>query len=237
MAKIQGLYYTLPIISGLLGLLTFASPSLAETKQLLRTLTVTGKGVESIATTVTKVELGVEIQGKTANMVQQEAAKRSDAVVKLLRSRNVQKLETTGIRLNPIYNYQNNQQKITGYSATNSVSFRIATDQAGNIMDEAVNVGATKIDSVSFIASDAAISSAQQKALQLATLNAKKQADAVLSALNLSPKEVVNIQINSANPPTPIYADAMVAKSAIANTPVVGGDQQVEAAVTLQISY
>ncbi|MCZ0905245.1 SIMPL domain-containing protein, partial [Microcoleus sp. HI-ES] len=88
----------------------------------IRTLTVTGRGVEAIPTTQTQVRLGVEVQGKTAAEVQQEAARRSSAVVELLRSRQVEKLETAGITLNPIYSYENNQQRLTGYTATNTVS-------------------------------------------------------------------------------------------------------------------
>jgi uncharacterized protein YggE len=222
-----------------LGLLTLtANPVLAQEK-LLRTLTVSGRGVETIPTTLTQVRLGVEVQGKTAQEVQQEVARRSSAVVALLRSRNVEKLETTGISLNPIYSYNNNVQRLTGYSATNTVSFRLNTEQAGTLLDDAVKAGATRIDGVSFVAADAAISQAQQQALREATQDAQQQANTVLSALNFTPKEVVSIQVNSAEPPQPpqpLYRrEAALADSA--TTPVVGGEQQVEASVTLQISY
>ena len=60
-------------------------------ERLLRTLTVSGSGVERIATTMSQIQLGVEIQGKTAQEVQEELARRSSAVVELLRSRNVEK--------------------------------------------------------------------------------------------------------------------------------------------------
>ncbi len=207
----------------------------------VRTLTVTGRGVKSIPTTITQVRLGVEVQAKTAQEAQQEAAKRSTAVITLLKSRNVEKLETTGINLNPIYSYENNTQKLTGYSATNTVSFRIPTGNAGNLLDEAVKAGATRIDGVSFIASDSAISTAQQQALKEATQDAQKQADAVLSALNLRAGEVIGIQINGAYAPPPVpvpmpkFADARAEMTA--STPIEGGEQQVEASVTLQIRY
>jgi uncharacterized protein YggE len=226
----------LPLV--LLMCLSFTSPVLAQEK-MLRTLTVSGRGVESIPTTLSQVRLGVEIQGKTAQEVQQEAARRSSSVVALLRARNVEKLETTGISLNPIYSYNNNVQRLTGYTATNTVSFRVSTDRAGNIIDEAVKAGASRIDGVSFIASDEAISNAQQQALKEATEDAQKQANTVLNTLGLKPKEVVSIQINSASaPPPPMLQSRMAALEAKdASTPVVGGEQQVEASVTLQISY
>ncbi|MEH2448844.1 MAG: SIMPL domain-containing protein [Nostoc sp.] len=219
---------------------TFVLPALAQEKdKLWRTLSVTGRGVETTPATLAQVSLGVEIQGKTAQEVQQEAARRSSAVVAFLKSQNVEKLQTTGIQLNPVYSYTNNVQRITGYAATNTVSFRIPTEKAGTLLDDAVKAGATQINGISFVANDQAIAAAQKQALKEATQDAQQQADAVFSALGLKPKEVVSVQVNNASapPPPPMYLRAEAAKVADASTPVVGGEQQVEASVTLQISY
>ncbi|MBD2439199.1 SIMPL domain-containing protein [Nostoc sp. FACHB-110] len=222
----------------LLLFMTLVLPASAQEKEKLwRTLTVSGRGTESIATTLSLVNLGVEIQGKTAEEVQQEAAKRSSAVVALLKSRNVEKLETTGIRLNPVYSYTNNVQRITGYAASNTVSFRIPTEKAGTLLDDAVKAGATQINGVGFIASDDAIAAARQVALKEATQDAQQQADAVFAALGLKPKEIVTIQVNNASaPPPPVLLQAAKVAEDV-STPVVGGEQEVEASVTLQISY
>ncbi len=208
-------------------------------ERLLRTLTVSGSGVERIATTMSQVQLGVEIQGKTAQEVQEELARRSSAVVELLRSRNVEKLQTTGIQLNPVYSYEDNVQRLKGYSGTNTVSFRVANERAGSILDDAVKAGATRIDGVSFTASETAIATAQKQALREATQDAQEQADAVLSVLNLSRKDIVNIQINGATPPPPMLVRLQknIAANEIDQTPVIGGEQEVQASVTLQISY
>jgi uncharacterized protein YggE len=229
----QALFFALGLLS-----LTLTNPAFAQEK-LMRTITVTGRGVESISTTKAQVQLGVEVQGKTATNAQQEVAQRSSAVVELLRSRNnVEKLQTTGIRLNPIYSYENNIQQLTGYAASNTVSFRIPTEQAGTILDDAVKVGATKIDSVSFTAADEAIAAAQKQALRQATQDAQQQADAVLSSLNLTRKDIVNIQINGSTPPPPMpFLERAALASKAADTPVIGGEQEVQASVTLQISY
>ncbi len=208
-------------------------------ERLLRTLSVSGSGVERIATTMSQIQLGVEIQGKTAQEVQEELARRSSAVVELLRSRNVEKLQTTGIQLNPIYSYEDNVQRLNGYSGTNTVSFRVANERAGSILDDAVKAGATRIDGVSFTASEIAISDAQKQALREATQDAQQQADAVLSVLNLSRKDIVNIQINGATPPPPMLVrlEKNIAGGNFAQTPVIGGEQEIQASVTLQISY
>ncbi len=204
-----------------------------------RVLTVTGQGEERIATTLAQVSLGVEAQGTTAEQVQQDIARRSSAVVELLRSRNVQNLETTGINLSPNYSYEGGRQRLEGYRGSNIVSFRVPTERSGPILDEAVRAGASRIDSVTFIATDSAIATAQQAALRKATQDAQTQANTVLSALNLTAGSVVGIQINGASqpPPIPMPRAALRSEVADATTPVMGGEQTVQGSVTLQISY
>lgn len=234
----KNLWKILPI--ALLVSVASIQPGWAEEKEILRTLTVTGRGEETIPTTLSKVSLGVQVEGKTANSVQQEAARKSNAVVALLKSRNVEKLETTGIRLNPRYSYKDNVRKIEGYEATNIVSFRVPTEQAGKLLDEAIKAGATRINSVSFVATEERINQAQQQALKEATQDAQKQADAVLSSLGLRSKEIIQIKVNNASMPEPVRYRRSVPASPMAEaapTPVVGGEQEVGASVTLRISY
>lgn len=214
-------------------------PSIAAAQeQMLRVLTVSGQGVEKIATTLTNVQLGVEIQGKTATEVQKEVAQRSEQVVNYLRSQNVTNLQTTGINLQPNYDYTDNQRRLLGYSGTNTVSFQVSIEQAGKIMDESVNQGATRIDYVNFTATEDAIANAQKQALRKATVDAQQQAEAVLSSLNLTSKEIVSISINGANAaPIPMPIVKTMAVNDAASSPVIGGEQSVNAIVTLQIKY
>jgi uncharacterized protein YggE len=203
-------------------------PSYANEREL-RTITVTGEGIENIATSQAVVRLGVEVQGKEAGKVQRETANRSDAVVKFLRSRQVEKLETTGISL---------QRRLIGYIGANLISFQIDIAQAGILIDEAVKVGATRIDGVSFTAGESAIAAAQRTALIKATEQAREQATIVLQALGLVAKETVSIQVGNTGNPVPIARSEAVFRSAdAASSLVIGGEQTLRAAVTLEISY
>ncbi|MCX5963838.1 MAG: SIMPL domain-containing protein [Cyanobacteria bacterium] len=211
--------------------------------RMLRTLTVSGRGTESIQTTIAQVRLGVEAQGKTAGEVQAAIAKRSNAVVTFLKSRNVEKLETTGINLNPVYSYENNKQVLTGYSGSNMVVFRTNNNAAGEIVDQSVRSGASRIDGISFIATDEAIAAAQKIALRRATQEAQAQANAVLNVLNFTQKDIISIQVNNAVPrlrPMEMNDSMLQARSSkiMADpTPVLGGEQTIEASVTLEITY
>jgi hypothetical protein len=227
---------TLTISSMVLNF-SLIQPALAE-ETILQTLTVTGKGMEMIPTTLTQVQLGVEIQGKNASELQQQVASKSIAVVNLLRSRQVEKLQTSGISLQPSYDYSNNERKFLGYIATNIVSFQIPTDKIGNLLDEAVKAGATRIDNLSFTAASEAIATAQKQALRKATLDAQQQAEAVLKTLNLTAKETISIKIDEANLPQPQLIRSEQGNLKLGDsTPVIGSEQTVQAAVTLQISY
>lgn len=230
------------LLTASLVLLVGITPGNSQERKPIRTITASGRGIVTIPTTLSQVRLAIEVSGKTPNSAQQEAAKRSTQVINYLKTQQVDKLQTTGINLNPTYTYQNGSNpKINGYVATNSISFRVTNDRAGAILDAAVSNGATRIDGVNFIASEQAISNAQLQALKQATQDAQRQADAVLETLNLKRKEVINIQINSASTPAPIPLAqdraVLAAKSAVETTPIVGGEQQVEAAVTLDIGY
>lgn len=229
------------LLAPVTGCTLLSQSAIAQSMQLMpeRTLSVIGEGVRAIPTTLTQVSLGVTVDAKTAEAAQQQAAEQSTAVIEWVRSQNVEKLETTGISLSPQYDYTDNRQVLRGYQATNTISFRAPTESAGAIIDEAVSVGATRIDGVSFVAEDEAIAVARQQALEAAVEDAQAQADTVLAALNLSRQEVVNIFIGSlsAPPPSPIIAEARSALANDASTPIVGQEQEITAQVTLYIRY
>ncbi len=215
-------------------------PSAMAQEQVMRTLTVTGQGTVRIPTTLTNVNLGVEIQGKTATEVQNNVAQRTSSLVDFLRSRPIERLQTTGIRLQPNYKYDNNQRRLIGYTGTNTISFRVKTEEVGSLLDDAVKAGATRIDRISFTAEETAISDAQKEALKLATVDAERQAEAVLSSLNFQSQEIINISINGANAPQPqiMRSPEIVMNSTAADsTPVIGGEQTIKAMVSLQIRY
>ncbi len=213
-------------------------PTMAQETNL-RTLTVTGQGQQAVQTTKTQVSLGVDLEGTDAATVQRQVAERTSAVVELLRSRRVEKLQTTGIQLSPSYRCANGSAELVGYTGSNTVSFQMPTAAVGTLLDDAVKAGANQIRGISFIADDAALEAARQEALKRAVADAQAQAAAVLGALNLRSQEVLSIQINGAAPPQPIPMARQVAATPAADmaTPVMGGEQTVEARVTLQFRY
>ena len=227
-------------ISSLFGFSSI-NPAIGE-PELLRTLTVTGQGIKRIPNSLAQVRTGVEVTGKTPAEVQQEVAKRTSAVVNLLRSKNVKQLQTTGVRLNPNYERSSepsSQRVLTGYTATNTVSFDISVEKVSTLLDEIVKAGASRVDGISFTATPKAISTAKKEALQKASIDAREKADVVLNTLDLSSEEIVNIEVDGASIHSPDYSALEYSRgtNATASENIVSGNQTVKASVTLQISY
>lgn len=241
---------TLPRLLATLCLLSLVGCQAAQSQSRVepnvpfqsQTLVVSGRGMVDIPKTNARVSLGVQVQGETSGLVQEELVKRSQAVVNLLKARqDVTKLETTSITLNPRYSPKDGNQ-IIGYSASNLVRFQIPPEKIGRLLDEAIKTGATRIDGVTLVASDEAIAAAQKQAIDAASKDARSQADVALGALQLKQQEIVSIQINGARPPMPVaieMTDLMqrAASMNLASTPVVAGEQRIETFVTLQVRY
>lgn len=219
------------------------SPSLAQVvpqsraQAMSQTLSATGRGEVSVPATLARVDLGVEVRAASVEAARAEAARRSQAVVDLLESRQVDRLTTTGLRLNPIYRDRDGRPEVVEFVAVNTVSFEVPVEDAGAVVDGAIAAGATRVDGIGFSASDAAIAEARQEALKLAVQDAQQQAEAVLDALNLTQRGIASIQINDASFPQPRPLAAMEGVRSDAATPVRGGEQTIAATVTLQIQY
>jgi uncharacterized protein len=132
--------------------------------------------------------------------VQEKVATQSTSVVNYLKSKSVDRLQTSSINLSPNYRYDNGKQTLIGYIASNSVTFRVPASKMSEILDGGVKAGATRVDSLSFTATDDELKQAQQMALKKATQDAQAQADSVLSALSFTRKEIVGIQISPSSP-------------------------------------
>ena len=205
-------------------------------------LEVTGQGKVSVPTTLTEVQLGIQVQGKTSTEVQEETAQRSAAVVDVLQKLGAQQLQTTSIQLNPVYKYdKDGNQTLTGFKGLNTLQFELPTDKAGAAIDTAIQAGANLIQDISFTASDEALEQARLQVLSEAAKDAQAQAGAVFSTLQLTPGKIIDIDINSANNPSPsplefnLAADKAFATGA--RTPLIGGPLTIEASVSLDIAY
>ncbi|BBC23858.1 SIMPL domain-containing protein [Pseudanabaena sp. ABRG5-3] len=203
-----------------------------------RVITVTGRGERSVKTTKARIQLGVTAEGKTAIAVQEEIGRQANSIVSRLQQLGVEKLQTTSIQLNPKYVYENNRQRQDGFTGQTSVSFVVDIDKAGSTLDAAVNSGANQIEQITFIATDAELNAAKQLALQDAVKDAQTQSNTVLSALGFTAKTIKTINVGESAIAYPVPQPRLSAFAKDANSvPILGGEQKVDASVTLQITY
>ena len=147
-------------------------------------------------------------------------------------------LQTSGLSLQPVYDYRNNSNppKLIGYTLSNGVSVTVRDlDKIGDAIDDGLAAGATTLDGVTFRVDDPA--KAQEQARKQAMTQAKAIADTLSSGAGVSITGVASISETSGPMPYPIYYDSARAGALAADaaTPVNVGTNEVT--VTVSVVY
>lgn len=211
------------------------TPTQTDTSNILE---VTGTGVVSVDTDTAQIQLGIEVEGATAAEVQQEVAQSSSAVVEQLNQLEVEELQTVSINLQPIREFDDlGNSTVVGFTGRNLLQFEVSTEQAGETIDAAIQAGANVIENIDFIASESELNQARLDAIKLAAQDAQNLAIPLFDTLDLTPLEIVDIDIIGLNSPSPISSPQFEFADFDASTPIIGGSQEVIAEVALDINY
>ncbi len=139
----------------------FATDSSTPTTILVadkdKTITVTGTGYVYADPDIAKITIGVTTDSDTSTSAMSQNAAQMSAVTSAVKSAGIlaKDMQTSGVSINPVYNYNSVKPKITGYTATNSITVTVRdTSKLGPVIDAAYNAGANQINSVSFTLSD-----------------------------------------------------------------------------------
>ncbi len=211
----------------------------------LPVLTVTGVGVMEVDPDEVRIVLSVVTEGGEDDSLKSLTRDNSQRVNRLLDRMSQlgltdSELETGRFSVQPRYTYpqRGGAPKIVGYSVENQV--RIETTKlelAGTIIEEAVNAGANRVQSVSFGLSDER--TARAETIAKATANARADAEALAAAAGV--KLVRKLRIDLDQPqmsaPQPVMrmetARAMVAEDTAAPPPLKPGSVNLRASVTI----
>ena len=118
--------------------------------------------------------------------------------------------------------------KVTGYTASGSVSVETSVNRAGAIVDVASGAGATNVSGPNLTVADT--DAYEAEALHRALADAKRKAAAVADAAGGSVGAVVKVVEGGAAGPYPMAFDSASAK---AETPVEPGTVDTTAALTV----
>lgn len=198
-----------------------------------QTMILSGHGQVIAEPDTAVIRLGVQTTGTDLKEVQSRNAQISQAVLDALRQMGIEDIKTVQYSVEKLYDYENGVQVDRGYSVRNIVEIRTtAIDQTGEIIDTAVNAGANIVEFISFEVSDR--QRYYQEALNLAVNDAIDKSRSIAYHLDL-PSEPIPVKIieNSTGPVTP----APFQRELAAATPIVPGNIEIEAMVTVEFIY
>jgi uncharacterized protein YggE len=155
-------------------------------------------------------------------------AKAMAKVIQALKDAGIAKkdLQTEFVSVNPRYDGEG--QKITGYSASNSVSALVrGLSDVGDVIDAAVAAGANNVSGPSLARDDQ--DKLYRDALEKAVADAREKAAALARAAGVSLGEVRSLAESPESPGPIVYGAAMRAMDA--GTPIEPGTAEITATV------
>jgi uncharacterized protein YggE len=221
-----------------LVLMCLAAPVLAQERKPDLPMVVTqGEAIVKRAPDQAFVDLAVETRAQSPRLASEANAKTMATVQTKLQSLGLaaDAIRTRGYQLNPEYDYVNGKQVPRGYAVTNSVEVRVdRLEQLPEVIDTAVAAGATNAGSIRFELRDR--KAAEREALKNAVADARARADAAATGAGLAVGRVISIQEAGSGPvppPMPMMAASRAEMKAAVPTPVVAGEIEIRATVTL----
>lgn len=203
-------------------------------------LSVQGAGQAKLAPDQAGLSLSVITDGRSAQEVQSENARKMQAVTEAVKALGVEEryIRTSNISMQPQYEYKNGERKLKGYTAANTLRVEVKDlAKLGRIIDRALNAGANKVDSLEFGLQ--APERLEQMALKNAVADARSKAEVIAGALG---KRIVGLrQVSEENSgymtrsySMPLLAAAKADNEMAVETPVSPGELELSATVHIE---
>ena len=141
-------------------------------------------------------------------------------------------VETAAFSLRPEYDQGRDGREFLGYRASHTLTVTVAPDRADTVVDTAVGVGATRVDSVRFGLTDDTRESLRVEALELATADARADADTVAGAAGLTIENVRSLTVGGNSGPPVVFERGDAGGGASAATEFRPGELTVTATVS-----
>ncbi|WDI30519.1 SIMPL domain-containing protein [Hyphococcus flavus] len=208
----------------------------AEDGAMQRTITVNGQGRAAAAPDMAVISIGVQSEAKTAAEALRKNSTDMSATITKLKELGVadRDIQTSGLSINPRYNYDKNrsQPEVIGFTASNSVTVKLRDlDNAGAVIDQAVQSGANSLGGVSFSFSNP--KPLQEDARRDAVADAKAKAELLTDAAGVRLGALITIQDGYVSSPQPRPYAARMEMAADSAVPMEAGESEVNATVTL----
>lgn len=196
-----------------------------------------GEGVVRRAPDRAFTTVTAESRARQPKLAQQANATAMTAVLERLKALGFagDAVRTVSFGVEPEYDWSARKQVLTGYVARNVVEVRIDDlSRVGEVVDAAVESGATQVSNVRFTLKDMA--SVEREALSLASADALARARALADGVARTVDRVVRLDEVGEAAPGPVMmrmGAQMAAAEAAPATPVAAGEIEVRSRVTL----
>lgn len=210
--------------------------SAQEDGAITRTITVTGQGEASAAPDLAVMSIGVQTEGNTAAAALRQNSAQMSATIKKLKDLGVadKDIQTSGLSINPRYDYEKNRSnpRVIGFTASNRLTVKLRDlDEAGGVIDQAVQSGANTLGGISFTFSDP--KPLYEKARKDAVARARAQAELLTEAAGVDLGQVLTIQDGYVSAPSPQPVRARMSMAEDSSVPIQAGESSITASVTI----
>ena len=201
---------------------------------------VSADGSVEVEPDATEITLAVEARNDDPSTAREAVAENLSSVREALKGIGIEddSFHSAGYTLREARPYERQEGNVPDHYARHTLRVTVnGTDSAGEIIDAAVEGGATTVSDVSFTVSDERRSELKNDALKAAMGNARSQADAVAGAGGISVSGVRSISTASTDVSPVSYDRAAVEQAAAggASTSVDPGPVEIDA--TVEVVY
>jgi len=204
--------------------------------------TISSNGISTMKSMpdLTTVYIRIDTSASTADESKDQNSKISEAVmVSLLKIVENKDIETQQFNIYPEYDWSEGKQKLLGYKTTNSLKVKL-TDftKIGDVIDAAIDSGASGIDSINFEISDDKKSELKKQVLEKASQDAREKAESVAKGLNAKLGKLVSVSAADYDyRPYSIYTMEAGGVSAAKEAATNVNPQELEVSANVQVTF
>ena len=190
------------------------------------TITLMGRGSIEQAPDVAMINVGVQVEAKTAAEAMAQQATNMNGVFAAVKAAGIadRDMQTGNMSLNPVYEYPNNARpRLTGYQASNSITIKVRKlDTLGKTLDAVVKGGGNTINGISFSVDQP--DKFQNEARVEAIKDAAAKAELYAQAVGYKVKRIVTISEQEFYPQPPMPVMMRMQDMAAEATPIAAGE-------------
>jgi len=190
------------------------------------TITLMGRGAVEKAPDMAMINVGVQVEAKTAADAMAQQASQMNGVFAAVKASGIAErdMQTGSMSLNPVYEYLNNARpRLTGYQASNAITIKVRKlDTLGKTLDAVVKGGGNTINGISFSVDQP--EKFQNEARVEAIRDAAAKAELYAQAVGYKVKRIVTISEQEYYPQPPMPVMMRMQDMAAEATPIAAGE-------------